>query len=158
MLYKCLARNCPWFSVKSSTWLTIICFDGRAWRYVHRSLWKILSRTETTRCVKRYIALRHQRKRQGSFGYNSSIMIVCVQLELTSRQAWANDRTKIVHKNVNTVEFHYYIRDQYDKCIQMSTNMLRIGAVIHESWNFGILRHEIVQPITTWPSVKLFIL
>ena len=35
-------------------------------------------------------------------------------------------------KNVNILEFGYYIWNPYEKCIQISTNMPGIGSLIRE--------------------------
>ena len=62
-------------------------------------------------------------------------------LSLTTWQAWADDRSKIsqnVPKNLEIIEFHYYIWNHHRKCSQISTNMPGIGLVIIEIvlWHF----------------------
>ena len=56
-------------------------------------------------------------------------------LTLTRRQAWADDRSKMlqnVQQNVNILEFRYDIWNHCQKCILISTNMPSIGSVILE--------------------------
>ena len=59
-------------------------------------------------------------------------------LTLTTRQAWADDRSTLIHhqsffsQNVNIIEFNYYICNLHEECIRISTNMPGIGWVIPE--------------------------
>ena len=52
-------------------------------------------------------------------------------------------------KNVNILEFGYYILNPYEKCIQKSPNMPGIGSLIHE------IDVKISQ---IWETNKLFLL
>ena len=69
---------------------------------------------------------------------------------LSTRQASADDRSKMLSKfvkNVEIVEFHDHIWNHNEKCIQMSTNMPGIGSLIRE------LAVEILE---MWESKQTF--
>ena len=56
-------------------------------------------------------------------------------LTLTMRPAWADNKTQNVTnlvKNVNILEFGYYIWNPYEKWFQKSPNMPGIGSLIRE--------------------------